>query len=459
LRFSPDEIMQTVQMVGRHNLDIRAVTVGIDLLDCAGPREDEACESVREKVSSIAKRLVPCARVLEKKFGIPIINKRVSVTPVSSVIAPCVKGLDVSQGAQVAVKFARALDEAAGESGIDLIGGYSAIVPGGISHADACLIESVPEALSGTRRVCGSVELATTRAGINLDAVCLAARKVVALAEGTEKGFGCAKFVALCNAPDDIPFMAGAFHGFGGGESVVNVGISGPGTVKCAVDSLPPGSDAVEVAEAVKRTAFKITRAGELVGRELAKSLGVQFGAVDLSLAPTTRAGDSVAEVLESIGASVAGAHGTTAALYLLTNAVKTGGAMATRRAGGYSGAFIPVSEDSRMNEAAKNGDLSIDKLEALTSICSLGLDMVAVPGDTPWEAIASMIADEMAIGVMNCKCTGARIIPVPGAKPGDEADFGGLFGKACVMRAGKGSPRLVSRGGRIPAPIHGLRN
>ncbi|MDD5317756.1 MAG: PFL family protein [Candidatus ainarchaeum sp.] len=460
--FSPEEILETISMIGKENFDIRAVTLGISLHDCASPSEKETCENVYRKICACAGRMVPEAEKLERKYGIPIINKRVSVTPISTVIAPCVRGLDAGRGENAAVEVAKALDRAARDNGIDLVGGYSALVHGGIGRSDAVLAGSLPRALSETERVCGSLNVATTQSGVNLDAVSLAARQVKMLAEATgkDKGFGAAKFVVLCNAPGDIPFMAGAFHGYGCGEAAVNVGVSGPGTVKAAVSALPPGADAAEVAEAVKRAAFKITRAGELVGRELAKNLGVPFGSVDLSLAPTTKTADSVAEVLEEIGLTRAGAPGSTAALYLLTNAMKSGGAMATRRAGGYSGAFIPVSEDARMNDAVESGAMTLPKLEAMTSVCSVGLDMIAIPGATPWEAIAAIVADEMAIGVANNKCTGARLIPVPGGKAGETVDFGGLFGKATIIGVGSESgARFVSRGGRMPAPIHSMRN
>lgn len=462
MRFSSEEIIETINMVGRENLDIRTVTLSLNIQDCASPDARELCENIREKISRYARKVPREAERVSRKYGIPVINKRVAVTPLSSVIAPAVKNLSVRQGARVAVAAAEALDSAAGESGIDLIGGYCALVHGGISHSDEVLLEALPTALSRTKRVCGSLNVGTTASGINLDAICLAAKKVKLLAEATRssKGFGAAKFVVLCNAPEDIPFMAGAFHGYGCGESAMNVGISGPGTVKSAVAALGSNADATEVAEAIKRTAFKITRAGELVGREIAKGVGVPFGSVDLSLAPTTKTTDSVAEVLEEIGVSRAGAHGTTAALYLLTNSVKTGGMMATRRAGGYSGAFIPVSEDSRMNESVRDGFMPISKLEAMTSICSVGLDMIAIPGATPWETIAAIMADEMAIGVMNSKCTGVRLIPVPGGREGEEVDFGGLFGKSVIAGLSKARPPvLMKRGGRLPAPLHGSRN
>lgn len=450
MRFSTNEILETINMVSRENLDIRAVTMGINLQDCASADEDELYSSIHEKLVSSAKNLVPEAKKLESKYGIPIVNKRISVTPISSVIAPATRKLDKSQAAQIAVKVAKTLDAAGAELGIDLIGGYSALVHRGMTKADEALLESLPAAFSQTSRVCGSLNVGTSVNGINLGAINLAAKKVIEIAKATksQKGFGAAKFVVLCNAPEDIPFMAGAFHGYGGGETTINVGISGPGVVKSAVQSLNSGADVSEVSETIKKTAFKITRAGELIGKEIAKNLGTTLGAVDVSLAPTTKTTDSVAEILETMGLEQVGTHGSTAALYLLTNAVKTGGAMATSRVGGYSGAFIPVSEDTLMNEAVKNGTLSIDKLEAMTAVCSLGLDMIAIPGNTSAETIAAIMADEMAIGCMNNKCTGVRLIPVPGGKEGDDMDFGGLFGKATIIKLNAKNPaKFVGRG------------
>ncbi|MFA6329519.1 MAG: PFL family protein [Candidatus Micrarchaeia archaeon] len=462
MRFSSEEILQTINMVSRENFDIRTVTLGVNLSDCSSPKEDELCENIHAKLLSAAKNLVPEAQKLERKYGIPIINKRISITPISTVMASALRKTDVQAGTAIALKVAKTLDKTAGELGIDLIGGYSAMVQSGLSHSDEVLLESLPKVFSQTSRVCGSLNVGNSSVGINLDAINSAAQKVNEIAEATksQKGFGAAKFVVMCNAPEGIPFMAGAFHGYGGAETTINVGISGPGVVKNAVAALDAGADATEVSETIKKITFKITRAGELVGKELAKKLGTTLGAVDLSLAPTDKTSDSVAEILEAIGVECAGAHGTTATLYLLTNAVKTGGAMATSRVGGYSGAFIPVSEDSRMNAAVKDGSLSIDKLEAMTAVCSVGLDMIAIPGTTPWQTIAGVMADEMAIGVMNNKCTGVRLIPVPGGKEGDDVDFGGLFGKATIIRMSKrSSSKFVTRGGRIPAPLHSIRN
>jgi len=462
MRYSPEEILQTIRMVSNENFDIRTVTLGVNLSDCASSDEDLLCENIYDKLTTAGRNLVPEALKLEKKYGVPIINKRISITPISTVFAPAMRKLDTKQGVSVAVNVAKTLDSAAADLGIDLIGGYSAMVQSGLSHSDEILLASLPKAFSQTSRVCGSLNVGNSSVGINLDAINTAAKKVLEVASATHssKGFGAAKFVVMCNAPEGIPFMAGAFHGYGGAETTINVGISGPGVVKNAVAALDAGADATEVSEVIKKTTFKITRAGELVGKELAKKLGTTLGAVDLSLAPTDKTTDSVAEILEAIGVECAGAHGTTATLYLLTNAVKTGGAMATSRVGGYSGAFIPVSEDSRMNAAVKDGSLSIDKLEAMTSVCSVGLDMIAIPGTTPWETIAGVMADEMAIGVMNNKCTGVRLIPVPGGKEGDDVDFGGLFGKATIIKMSKrSSSKFVTRGGRIPAPLHSIRN
>ncbi len=448
-------------MVSLHGLDVRAVTLGVNLLDCADASSSKTNANAKEKISQTASKLVREAEKLEAKYGVPIVNKRVAITPASMVIASAV-GSEKSPKARedVAVSFAHALDESAQENGIDLIGGFSAIAHSGATLSDLALIDSLPRALSETKRVCSSVNAASTQKGINMDLVLLLAQKVKGAAEKTRGGFGAAKFVVLCNAPENIPFMAGAFHAIGCGENCINVGISGPGVMRNAVQTLGEKASLSEVAEQVKRTAFKITRAGELVGTELAHNLGVEFGAVDLSLAPTTRAGDSVAEILEAMGLECAGAAGSTAALYLLTNAVKKGGVMATSRVGGYSGAFIPVSEDAGMIRAVERGAISIEKLEAMTSVCSVGLDMVALPGNTPVETIAGIIADEMAIGCANNKSIGVRVIPIPGAKAGDKVEWGGLFGTAIVMNASKfSSANFVKRGGQIPAPIISTRN
>lgn len=462
MQFSTQEILQTINMVDRENLDIRTVTMGINIQDCASRDVIQLCENIKEKIFLIAKNLIPEARKLEKKYGIPIINKRISITPISTIIAPAVRKLNKEQGIVVALEVAKTLDELCTELDVDLIGGYSAMVHKGITHADEILMHSLPLVLSQTKRVCASLNVGSTITGINLDAVILSAKKIKEIAEATkiQKGLGAAKLVVLCNAPEDIPFMAGAFHGYGCGESAINIGISGPGTIKTAVQTLKPGADIIEVSEAIKKTAFKITRAGELIGKELAKNLNTALGAVDVSLAPTTETTDSVAEILEEIGLEQTGTHGSTAALYLLTNAVKTGGAMATSRIGGYSGAFIPVSEDTKMNEAVKDKTLTIEKLEAMTAVCSVGLDMIAIPGETEWETIAAIMADEFSIGIINNKCTGVRVIPVPDGKEGEEVDFGGLFGKACIIKLNKKSAgKFINRGGRIPAPLHSIKN
>lgn len=450
--FSPEEIVETVEMIRLMSLDVRCVTLGINLQGCASRDPDAMAEGVREKVLSRAKDLLPKVREVEEKYDIPIINRRISVTPIANVIPPC-------PTMEAAILVARTLDGVAKEVGIDFIGGYSAMVQKGVTEAERALLASIPRALSSTERVCSSVQLATTRDGINMDAVLQMGRIVKETARRTRNGFGCAKLVALCNAPDDIPFMAGAFHGLSYGEDALNVGVSGPGVIRAAVERRPEAS-LHDLAEEIKRTAFKITRIGELIGRELASSLGVEFGAVDLSLAPTPAVGDSIARILEGMGLERCGTHGTTAALALLVDAVKKGGAMATSRIGGYSGAFIPVSEDLGMLEAVRAKALSIDKLEAMTSVCSVGLDMIAIPGATSAETIAAVIADEMAIGMVNKKTTAVRLIPVPGKKAGQYVEFGGLFGAAKVMAVNRySSARFVRRGGRIPPPIHSLTN
>lgn len=461
MHFSRKEIIETINMTSRENLDIRTITLGINIQDCASVNENELCENVYEKLVSFSKNLVHEAEKLERKYGIPIINKRIAITPVSTVIASVVRKLDKNQGIEVAINVAKTLDKVADELNIDLIGGYSALVHRGITKSDEILISSLPHALSETKKVCSSLNVGTSINGINLDAINLAAKKVKEIAQLTkaQRGFGAAKFVVLCNAPEDIPFMAGAFHGYGGGESTINVGISGPGVIKTAVQSIKEDANINEISEIIKKTAFKITRVGELIGKEIAKNLGTNLGAVDISLAPTIKTTDSVAEILEQIGLEQVGTHGTTAVLYILTNAIKTGGAMATNCIGGYSGAFIPVSEDSKMNDAVKSGTLSIDKLEAMTAVCSLGLDMIAIPGNTREETIAAIMADEMAIGIMNNKCTGVRLIPIPNGNEGDNIDFGGLFGKATIIKLNKKTSKFVNRGGRILAPLHSIRN
>jgi uncharacterized protein (UPF0210 family) len=452
--FTQSEILETVRMTEMEHLDIRTVTLGLNLGDCASRSSEETAASVREKIIARAAQLVPTVDDISSEFGIPVANKRISITPIAQVGEACRDG-DY-------LRIARAVDEAANEVGVDFIGGYSALVHKGATRGEERFLETIPEALATTSRLCSSVNVATTRAGINMDAVAIMGQVIVRAAAATADrgGIGCAKLVVFANAVEDNPFMAGAFYGVGEPEAVVNVGVSGPGVVAHAVRLAGPGCDLGELAEIVKRTAFKVTRAGELVGREAARRLGLPFGICDLSLAPTPASGDSVGEILELMGLERVGAPGTTAALALLTDAVKKGGAMATSYVGGMSGAFIPVSEDSAMIAATQAGALTLEKLEAMTSVCSVGLDMVAVPGDTSAETIAAIIADEMAIGVVNNKTTAVRIIPVPGGVVGDVVEFGGLLGSAPVMPVNRfSSDAFVRRGGRIPAPIQSLRN
>jgi uncharacterized protein len=453
MEYSQIEILETIRMTEIEHLDIRTVTLGISLRDC-GDRSNEAlCERVRSKVVRQASRLVSVTDQISAEYGIPIANRRIAVTPASMV------GESASQPDYVAL--ARALDSAAKEVGVDFIGGFSALVHKGMTRGDELYFEALPEALGSTARLCGSVNVATSRAGINMDAVTLASEKIKTLAARTadKGGLGCAKFVVFANAVEDNPFMAGAFHGIGEPEVVINIGVSGPGVIAHAVKHAGD-CELSALSEIIKRVAFKITRAGELVGRETARRLSVPFGIIDLSLAPTPVAGDSVAEILEHMGLEKAGAPGSTAALALLTDAVKKGGAMASGHVGGMSGAFIPLSEDGAMIEAARVGALTLEKLEAMTSVCSVGLDMVAIPGETSVETIAAIIADEMAIGVMNNKTTGVRIIPAPGKSVGEIVEFGGLLGSAPVMAVNRfNSSRFISRGGTIPAPIHSLKN
>ena len=446
------DIMETVTMISHENLDIRTITMGISLLDCADADIDKSCTKIYDKINRLAKNLVSVGCDIEKEYGIPIINKRISVTPVSMLVA--VSGGDP-------VKYALALQRAAESTGVNFIGGYSALVHKGFSAGDLELIKSIPEALCRTENLCSSVNIGSTKSGINMDAVRLMGETVLESARLTadKNCIGPAKLVVFCNAPEDNPFMAGAFHGTGEPDCVINVGVSGPGVVSSALKKCD--GDLGEVAETIKRTAFKITRMGQLVGSEASKRLGVPFGIVDLSLAPTPAVGDSVARILEEIGLSVCGTHGTTAALALLNDAVKKGGVMASSSVGGLSGAFIPVSEDAGMIAAARSGDLKIEKLEAMTAVCSVGLDMIVIPGDTPAEVISAIIADEAAIGMVNSKTTAVRVIPAIGKKEGDELNFGGLLGKGPVMAVNlKSSPKkFIDRGGRIPAPLQSLKN
>jgi uncharacterized protein (UPF0210 family) len=455
MEYTQAEILQTVRMTEMEHLDIRTVTLGLSLRDCASDSLERTAERVREKIERTAERLVSTVNEIGDEVGIKIANKRISITPAAI----------ISEGARSSsdyIVLARAIDEAAKTVGVDFIGGYSALVHKGWTRVENDFLDSIPEALASTERLCSSLNVATTRAGINMDAVRRTGLLIKEMAERTKErgGLACAKFVCFANAVEDNPFMAGAFHGVGEPEAVINVGVSGPGVVVHAVRHAPPDLPLHELAEIIKKLSFKLARAGELVGREAARRLNIPFGIIDLSLAPTPVIGDSVADIIEAFGFERAVTHGTTAALALITDAVKKGGAMASGSVGGMSGAFIPVSEDASMIEAARVGALSLDKLEAWTSVCSVGIDMVAVPGSTSAETIAAIIADEMAIGVMNNKTTAVRIIPVPGREVGEMVEFGGLLGTAPIMAVNKfSSDMFIKRGGRIPAPIHSLRN
>ena len=448
-----NDILETVEMIQDEDLDIRTTTMGISLIDCADSDIDRSCEKIYEKICRKAGTLVETADHISHKYGIPIVNKRVSVTPIAMLAG--VSGGDP-------VKYARTLDRAAHTIGINFLGGYSALVHKGFSAGDLELIESIPEALASTDFVCSSVNIGSTRAGINMDAVALMGRQIRRAAELTvdKQCLGAAKLVVFCNAVEDNPFMAGAFHGIGEADTVLSVGVSGPGVVRAVLSGMPDDAPMQDVAETIKKTAFKITRVGQLVGSEAASALGVRFGIVDLSLAPTPAVGDSVAHILEEIGLEQVGAHGTTAALAMLNDAVKKGGVMASSSVGGLSGAFIPVSEDAGMIDAAREGTLSIEKLEAMTAVCSVGLDMIVVPGDTSAEVLAAIIADEAAIGMVNSKTTAARLIPAIGVPEGEELNFGGLLGYGPVMPLRIKSPaKMINRGGRIPAPLQSLKN
>ncbi len=448
-----NDIMETITMIQDENLDIRTITMGISLLDCADSDIDRSCEKVYNKITSKAKNLVEVGQTIEKKYGIPIVNKRISVTPIAMLVAA--SGGDP-------VKYALTLDAAARKVGVNFIGGFSALVQKGFSAGDKELIAAIPEALEKTEFVCSSVNIGSTKAGINMDAVKLMGSTVKKAAELTKERqcIGAAKLVVFCNAPEDNPFMAGAFHGVGEPDVVINVGVSGPGVVRSALSKLPDDASLNEVAELIKKTAFKITRVGQLVGTEASKMLGVPFGIIDLSLAPTPAVGDSVAHILEEIGLEQCGTHGTTAALAMLNDAVKKGGVMASSSVGGLSGAFIPVTEDAGMIAAARDGVLSIEKLEAMTAVCSVGLDMIVIPGDTPDSTIAAIIADEAAIGMVNSKTTAVRVIPAIGLDEGSELDFGGLLGNGPVMKLrSQSSQKMINRGGRIPAPMQSLKN
>ncbi len=446
------DIMETVQMIEEEHLDIRTITMGISLLSCCDPDIDRSCQKVYDKITTYAKDLVSVGEQIEAEYGIPIINKRIAVTPIAMLVAA--SGGDP-------VKYAQTLDKAAKAVGVNFIGGYSALVHKGFAAGDRELIESIPRALAETEFVCSSVNIGSTKTGINMDAVGMMGKVVCEAARLTASRdcIGAAKLVVFCNAPEDNPFMAGAFHGPGEPECVVNVGVSGPGVVRAALTKCPDG-DLTDIADIIKKTAFKITRMGQLVGTEASRRLGVPFGIVDLSLAPTPAVGDSVAHILEEIGLAQCGCYGTTAALALLNDAVKKGGVMASSHVGGLSGAFIPVSEDAGMIAAARSGCLRLEKLEAMTAVCSVGLDMIVCPGDTPAEVIAAIIADEAAIGMVNTKTTAVRIIPAIGKKEGEELEFGGLLGSGPVMPLNQVSPaKFIQRGGRIPAPLQSLKN
>lgn len=454
-----DEILSTIQMLQAENLDLRTVTMGINVQDCAGPDISLVCRKLREKIHSKACRLVEVCNRVGRKYGVPVTNKRLAISPASDLLA--------GHGAQAGLQIAQALDAATAELGIDLVGGYTAIVQKGISPPDATLLESLPTVLSQTRRVCASVNVATTRAGINMDAVRQLGELLPQIAQATaaQDGFGCAKLVIFANIPEDNPFMAGAYLGAGEPEVVINVGVSGPGVVSSAlrrrIETSREKLTLLDLADEIKLTAFRVTRAGELLGREVAAELGVPFGIVDLSLAPTPKVGDSIGEILRVLGIDAIGAPGSTAAIAMLNDAVKKGGAFASQSVGGLSGAFIPVAEDASLADAVKQGHLTLEKLEAMTSVCSVGLDMVIIPGDTPPATIAALIADEMAIGVINYKTTAVRVIPAPGRKPGDIVEYGGLFGASPVIevRNPGRSTAFIDFGGRIPPPIHSLRN
>lgn len=447
------DVIATLDMIDHQHLDVRTITMGISLLDCFGDSVETVANKIYDKITAKAQNLVKTGEQIEKEFGIPIVNKRISVTPISLVASSCKE--------QDYTPIAKALDRAAKTCGVNFVGGFSALVQKGFTQGDLNLINSIPEALASTQYVCSSVNVASTKAGINMDAVALMGKiiKKTASLTADDAGFGCAKLVVFANAVEDNPFMAGAFHGVGEGDCVINVGVSGPGVVHHALKRCK-GEPFDVVAETIKKTAFKITRMGQLVAQEASSRLGVPFGIVDLSLAPTPSKGDSVARILEEMGLEVCGTHGTTAALALLNDAVKKGGVMASNHVGGLSGAFIPVSEDEGMIAAAKSGALKLDKLEAMTCVCSVGLDMIAVPGDTSAETISAIIADEAAIGMINTKTTAVRLIPAVGKKVGDMLEFGGLLGSAPVMPVHEfSSADFVNRGGRIPAPLNSLKN
>ena len=452
-----DETFQTIEMLQSEHLDVRAVNMGIDLFDCSGRNIDKVCKRVREKIVRHASPLIGACESISRRYGIPVVNKRVAVSPIADVMA----GHDVDD----LIQLAHALDEAAAESGVDFIGGYSALVQKGMTVSDRALIESLPEVLSQTSRICASVNAASTRAGINVEALLLLGQILKAIADRTADadGFGCCKLSIFANMPEDNPFMAGAYKGIGEPETVINIGVSGPGVVKRAVEKLCQSgycNGLGDIAEQIKSTAFRVTRCGELIGREVAEAVGAEFGIVDLSLAPTPEIGDSVGEIFQAMGIDKVGGPGTTAALAMLNDAVKKGGAFASSSVGGLSGAFIPVAEDAALAKAVEDGHLTLEKLEAMTSVCSVGLDMVVLPGDTSPETLTALTMDELAIGVINKKTTSVRIIPVPGKKAGERAIFGGLFGESPILDIrNETSNAFVRMGGRIPAPLMSLNN
>ena len=458
---SEREVINTLNMLRNEHLDVRTVTLGVSLFDCVSHDIDLFTGNVKAKLHRYASQLVNVCNEVGDKYGIPVVNKRISVSPIAVVGAPF--------GPDGMVRVCQALDEAAKEAGVDFLGGFSALVEKGFANGDRALIEALPEALATTDRICSSINVASTRSGINMDAVALLGQRILDVAEATRDrdGLGCAKLVVFANIPQDVPFMAGAYLGVGEPDVVINVGVSGPGVVKKAIDRALEHSrnggkpmTLLDVAEVIKRTAYKVTRVGEMIGNEVAQRLGLPFGVADLSLAPTPAVGDSVGEIFQSVGLSSIGAPGTTAVLAMLNDAVKKGGAFASSSVGGLSGAFIPVSEDSSIEAAATSGLLSLEKLEAMTSVCSVGLDMIAIPGDTPASTISGLIADEMAIGMINHKTTAVRVIPVPGKGVGEEVSFGGLLGKAAIIPVPKGdASAFIGLGGRIPAPIHSLKN
>ncbi|MBQ3253746.1 MAG: PFL family protein [Acholeplasmatales bacterium] len=451
--YNNKEIIETIKMIQEQHLDVRTITMGISLIDCMDTDIDKSCQKVYNKIYNYANKLVETGEFISKKYGIPIINKRVSVTPIAML-------LGVSGGDPI--KYAKTLDKVANDIGIDFIGGYSALVQKGFAPGDKELIESIPQALACTSKLCSSVNIGSTRAGINLDAVKIMGQKIIEAAEITKDNecMGASKLVVFCNAVEDNPFMAGAFHGVGEADAVINVGVSGPGVVRAAIAAAPKDASIADIADIIKKTAFKVTRMGQLVGVEASQMLGKPFGIVDLSLAPTPAVGDSVAHILEEIGLEQCGCCGTTACLAMLNDAVKKGGVMASSRVGGLSGAFIPVSEDAGMIAAAESGALCIEKPEAMTAVCSVGLDMIVVPGDTTAEVISALIADEAAIGMINSKTTAVRVIPAIGKKEGESLNFGGLLGYGPQMKISKLKPNVfINRGGQIPAPLNSLKN